>query len=115
MASTLDTGCKAEQFVCDRLIERGMRVTARNVREKFSEIDIVALEGDTICFVEVRSRKNTCLGHPLETISLKKQKSVRRAAEAYLVKRNLLNSPVRFDVATVVWSTGEFLYIENAF
>jgi putative endonuclease len=92
-----------------------MRIIARNVREKFAEIDIVAEDRDTLCFVEVRTRKDTLLGHPVETITEQKQRSVRRAAEAYLVRHNILNRAIRFDVATIVWSSGEYQYLENAF
>ncbi len=92
-----------------------MRILDRNVQEKFAEIDIVAEDGDTLCFIEVRTRKDTRLGHPLETITAQKQRSVRRAAEAYLAKRNIINRAVRFDVATIVWESEEFVYLENAF
>jgi Holliday junction resolvase-like predicted endonuclease len=68
-----------------------------------------------LCFIEVRTRKDTVLGHPVETVTEQKQRSVRRAAEAYLVRRNILNREIRFDVATIVWSSGEYLYLENAF
>ncbi len=97
------------------MIERGMRILDRNVQEKFAEIDIVAEDGDTLCFIEVRTRKDTRLGHPLETITAHKQRSVRRAAEAYLARRNIFNRAVRFDVATIVWESEEFVYLENAF
>ena len=115
MLTTREIGNRGEELVCARLKDRGMRIVDRNIREKFAEIDLVAEDEDTLCFIEVRSRMDTTLGHPAETISLQKQRLVRRAAEAYLVKRNIVNAPVRFDVATIVWSTGEFLYFENAF
>jgi putative endonuclease len=115
MESTRDTGNRGETLVCERIIRRGMSIIDRNVREKFAEIDIVAMDRDTLCFIEVRSRQDTTMGHPSETISPKKQRTVRRAAEAYLVKRNITGVPIRFDVATIVWSSMEFLYFENAF
>ena len=115
MVTTRDKGIRGEQFVCGRIKERGMRIIDQNIREKFAEIDIIAKDGDTLCFIEVRSRQNTNLGHPAETISLKKQRSVRRAAEAYLIRRSITGVPIRFDVATIVWSSMEFLYFENAF
>ena len=113
--TTRNTGIRGETFVCDRIRDRGMCVLDRNIREKFAEIDIVAKDGDTFCFIEVRSRQDTTLGHPAETVTKAKQRSVRRAAEAYLVKRNITGVPIRFDVATIVWSSMEYLYFENAF
>jgi putative endonuclease len=94
-----------------------MKILARNVREKMAEIDIVARDGDTLVFVEVRTRKDTRLGHPAETIGLSKQRSVRRAAEAYMVKQHisLSSTAVRFDSITVLWDNGEIEHFENAF
>jgi len=113
--NTVGTGQRGEEFVCDRLIERGLRVVARNVREKFAEIDIVAQDGDTLVFIEVRTRQDDALGHPAETITPAKQQKIRRAAEAYLSRRRITGRAVRFDVATIVWRTGAYDYFENAF
>lgn len=113
--STREAGRRGEELVCERLAARGFRIVDRNVTEKFAEIDIVAEDGDTLCFIEVRTRNDTLLGHPAETVTAKKQATIRRAAEAYLAKRRIAPRPMRFDVATIVWSTGEFEYFENAF
>ncbi|MDJ0766046.1 MAG: YraN family protein [Myxococcota bacterium] len=109
------TGQSGEAYVCGELKKRNMRIVARNVREKFAEIDIVAVDGDTLCFIEVRTRKNTSLGHPAETITAKKKRAIRRAAEAYLVRHRIPPRPIRFDVATLVWDTMTYEYFENAF
>ncbi len=111
--STRKTGNRGEDYVCDKITQRGMRILDRNVYEKFAEIDIVALDNDTLCFIEVRTRQTTTLGHPLETITPKKQRSIRRAAEAYLMKRRIDPCPIRFDVATIIWETMEYEYLEN--
>jgi len=113
--TTTDSGKRGEEFVCERLVARGFRIVARNVREKFAEIDIVAEDGDTLCFIEVRTRADDVLGHPAETVTAAKQRNIRRAAEAFLVRRRIAPRPMRFDVATIVWSRGEFEYFENAF
>jgi putative endonuclease len=113
--TTTESGKRGEEFVCERLVARGFRIVARNVREKFAELDIVAEDGDTLCFVEVRTRADDTLGHPAETVTAAKQRNIRRAAEAFLVRRRVPPRPMRFDVATVVWSRMEFEYFENAF
>ncbi|MFO8070667.1 MAG: YraN family protein [Polyangia bacterium] len=113
--STRDSGRRGEQLVCERLVERGMRILDRNVSERFAELDIVALDGDTLCFVEVRTRSDDALGHPAETITPTKQRKVRRAAEAYLLRHRIGPMPMRIDVATVVWNEMRFEYFENAF
>ncbi|MCP4604300.1 MAG: YraN family protein [Proteobacteria bacterium] len=115
MQSTHSTGIKGEDYVCTTLRKRGFIILDRNVREKFAEIDIVAEDGETLCFIEVRTRRNTTLGHPSETITPAKKRLIRRAAEAYLVRRHVAPRPIRFDVATIVWSSMEFQYFENAF
>jgi len=118
MSSTLSThhkGTKGEDFVCAKLRDRGYRILDRNVRLKFAEIDIVAEDGDVLCFIEVRTRRDTRLGHPAETITSKKRESIRRAAEAYLVSSPSVPRPIRFDVATIIWESMAFEYFENAF
>ncbi|MDD5305768.1 MAG: YraN family protein [Deltaproteobacteria bacterium] len=113
--STAISGRRGEDFVCARLKERGYRILDRNVRKKFAEIDIVAEQGDTLCFVEVRTRANSLLGHPAETVTTAKQRGIRRAAEAYLAERRIGPRPVRFDVVTILWDTMEVEHFENVF
>ena len=92
-----------------------MRIVERNRREKFAEIDIIAYDRDTLCFVEVRTREDTALGHPAETVTYNKQKNIRRAAEAFLARKNIIDCPVRFDVVTITWNDFKLEYFENAF
>ena len=113
--NTRDKGNAGEEYVCGRISERGFKIIERNVQQRFAEIDIVALDGDVLCFIEVRTRKDASLGHPAETVNAKKQRSIRRAAEAYLAKHNVPPRPIRFDVATILWNTMEYQYFENAF
>jgi putative endonuclease len=113
--STTDSGRRGEELVCEHLASRGYRIVARNVREKFAELDIVAEHGDTLCFIEVRTRANDVLGHPAETVTPAKQRNIRRAAEAFLMRRRVAPRPMRFDVATIVWDRMELEYFENAF
>ena len=113
--STSESGRRGEDYVCDRITEKGFKIIARNIREKFAEIDIIAQDGETLCFIEVRTRTDDTLGHPAQTVTPQKQRTIRRAAEAYLVRNNIQPMPMRFDVATIVWSTGEYQYFENAF
>lgn len=115
MLSTTKKGLSGEAFVVERICGEGFEILERNYREKFAEIDIIAKDKNTLCFIEVRTRNTIERGHPSETIDLKKQQSIRRAAEAYLVRRNISNTEIRFDVATIVWSTMEYLYFKNAF
>ena len=113
--STRSTGIRGESYVSEQLAARGFKIIERNVREKFAEIDIIAEDRDTLCFIEVRTRHDSRLGHPAETVTPAKQRSIRRAAEAYLARHQITPRPMRFDVVTLVWETMEFQYFENAF
>ena len=113
--STQNVGKSGEDFVCNKISALGFKILQRNFREKFGEIDIIALDGKTLCFIEVRTRNSDLLGHPSETVDLKKQHQIRRVAEFYLMKHRISNTEIRFDVATVVWDKYEYLYFKNAF
>ncbi len=113
--NTIEKGSRGEELVCDRLVQRKFKIIDRNVREKIGEIDIVAMDGDTLCFIEVRTRRDTTYGHPAETITPNKQRHIRRSAEYYLIKNNIAPCPIRFDVATIIWNSMQFDYFENAF
>ena len=115
MLQKRDLGNNGEAIICNWLIDKGFVLLDRNIKEKFAEIDIVARDGSALCFIEVRTRQDIKLGHPLETITKKKQTNIRRAAEAYIAKRNIFNQEIRFDVATIVWSTMEITFLKNAF
>jgi putative endonuclease len=81
----------------------GMTLLARNFRvSRMGEIDIIAREKDTICFVEVKTRSSSQFGLPVEAVSLKKRQSITRLASLYLSQMHLHNSPVRFDVVEVI-------------
>ena len=75
------------------------------------EIDLVAIDKDMLCVIEVRSRGRTDFGHPLETVDARKRARLRRAAAAYLAKKGAKkggeNRPVRFDVVAIVGETIE--------
>ena len=82
-----------------------------------AEIDIVARDGDTTVFVEVRSRSSRRFGGPLETIGREKQARIARAAQAYLARRGGTAVAARFDVVAVDWQQGRALctVVQGAF
>ncbi|MCA8984693.1 MAG: YraN family protein [Planctomycetaceae bacterium] len=112
-------GARGERLAARFLRQRGMRILARNHRNRLGEIDLIALDQRTIVFVEVRTRTGSHHGLPAETISLKKQETLTRAALCFLKKHGWLDSPARFDVVTIVWgnpeATEEIQHIPNAF
>lgn len=83
------------------LRERAYRIVARNFRCRSGEIDLVALDGDTLVFVEVRSRRGERAGTPLESVTLRKQQQVARVARVFLAQRGWTERAARFDVVGI--------------
>lgn len=77
------------------------RLLTRNFRCACGEIDIIAKDGETVVFVEVKSRRSLSYGRPCEAVSRRKQAKLRYTAEAYLAARGMWQSPCRFDVIEV--------------
>jgi putative endonuclease len=91
----------AEEAAAGWLASRGYEVFERNVRYEVGEIDIVAREGETLCFVEVKARLDGSFGSPLEAVTRRRQRRLARAAALYLVDHPW-TGPCRFDVVALV-------------
>jgi len=90
-------GEAAEDAAEAYLRARGYRVVERNVAGKLGEIDLVALDGETLVFVEVKARSSAEFGHAIEAVGPRKQARIARAAAMFLAK-NRSQRPCRFDV-----------------
>lgn len=113
--NTRNIGYDKEQIAADYLEAKGYFIIQRNYRVRQGEIDIVARDKDTIVFVEVKYRKNTISGHPLEAVTIRKQRQVCDVALFYM-NQNKINpetTPVRFDVIGILGN--DITHIENAF
>jgi len=113
-------GRRGEDEAVRYLKARGYRILARGFRMLRGEVDIIARQGETIVFVEVRTRRRTEFGSPLESVTGPKQDQVRKIALAFLQKNGLSEerTACRFDVLSVVWSEGRgaaLTHVENAF
>lgn len=97
---------------------RGYRVLARNVRNAGGELDLVAQDGDTLCFVEIKARASTAFGGAVAAVDWKKRGKLVRAARAYL-SREPWDGPCRFDVLAIdLAPEGDeprFTLLQNAF
>lgn len=107
------SGIDGETLVCDYLRGKGYRVIERNFVCKAGEIDIIAEQGDTIAFVEVKAREGTAYGYPSEAITPAKIKKIVACAKYWAVSRGAYCRDMRFDAACVL--RGEVEYIEDAF
>lgn len=97
-----------ERIACARLRADGRKVLYRNYRgPKGGEIDIVARDGGTLSFVEVKTRTRRGYGRPLEAVNVAKQELIERGANAWLHLLGTREIPWRFDVVEVILSEGE--------
>ena len=96
-------GRRAEQAACDYLGARGYALIERNVRFPVGEIDIVAREGQALCFIEVRSTSSQQWGGPLASITDRKRRRLIRAAQWYLRYCPVRAIEMRFDVVAIEW------------
>lgn len=111
-------GAAFEDLASSYLEGKGYRILERNVTVLRKEVDIVAADGDTIVFVEVKGRRSARFGCASEAVAARKQHHLVKAAVAYLGRRGLWARPCRFDVVAVSVTPGckpVFEHIENAF
>lgn len=99
-------GRRAEQLACEHLQARGYTILERNVRFPVGELDVVAREGRTLCFIEVRSTGSQQWGGPLASITDRKRRRIIRAAQWYLRYRQVPVDEMRFDVVAIDWGEG---------
>ncbi len=117
MGSRDDLGQRGEALAAGYLRRRGAVILQTRYRCREGEIDLIARDGDTLCFVEVKARTNIALGLPREYVGRQKQERLRAAAARYLGEEGL-DCPARFDVAEIyIDPKGKkyINYIENAF
>lgn len=101
-ASSKRTGLYYETQAAVFLEKQGYQILERNFRCPAGEIDLIAKEGEYLCFVEVKYRSERETGTPEEAVDAKKQKRISRAALYYLMKQGLGDTtPCRFDVVGI--------------
>ncbi len=114
---SVSIGQTGEERAALYLQEHGLRIVTRNYRTKRGELDIIADDAGTLCFVEVRLRANSIFGSPLDTVGAKKQKRLTYAAMEYLAKNvSIMNKcPCRFDVLSIERCPPRVIWVKNAF
>ena len=107
-------GSQYEQKAADYLKEKGYTILECNFCNRTGEIDIIAKDGEYLCFVEVKYRMTSVYGNPLEAVDRRKQNQIRKVARFYMMKHGLHEwTPCRFDV--IAFEGTEMTHIENAF
>ena len=101
----LQMGVWGEELAVAFLRDKGYVILERDWHSSHRDIDIIAQEGETIVFVEVKTRRNSDFTDPLNAVNFKKQKNLVRAINHYIHYRKF-NNPWRFDVITIVGEMG---------
>jgi len=110
-------GKSGEELAVGFLRDNGYRIIARNYKTKLGEIDIIARQKDTVCFIEVKTRHSDRFGFPQEAILKTKQRQISKVALEFLKSNNLLDKSARFDVVSVIFAEDnpKLDLIKNAF
>lgn len=95
-------GAWGEETAVRFLEQRGMKILKRNFRTPVGEIDIIARQGRTLVFIEVKTRRSVRFGFPQEAVGRTKQRQILRAAQWYLVGQHGNSRQPRFDVVAVL-------------
>lgn len=96
----IQKGIAGEAMACTFLQSNGYEIIERNYRAGKGEIDIIALTGQCICFVEVKYRKNNRYGFPEVFVTEKKLRMIQQTAEAYVLQKGW-HGRIRFDVIAI--------------
>ncbi|MBU1230446.1 MAG: YraN family protein [Proteobacteria bacterium] len=112
-AGHLDLGRQGEDEAARLLEGKGLRILERNLRLGRLELDFVCEDGDTLVFVEVKTRAEGSLAAPSDGLHRQKRVRLQRAAQLYLSQRGLWHRPCRFDLVAALFRAGHLARIEH--
>ena len=110
-------GKRGEDLAVEELERRGYAILARRYRTRHGEIDIVARDGETVVFVEVKAKETAEFGAAAEAVTVHKQRRVISMAVDFLARNRLTSHPCRFDVVAIdgVGDEAVLTYYRGAF
>jgi len=113
----LELGKRGEALAVKTLKKMGYRALVSNYRCALGEIDLVARDGDTLVFVEIKTRRHRSLGYAKEAVHPRKQRQLSKAALTYMKQNRCENMRARFDVVAVNFTSQgpDIEVIRNAF
>lgn len=100
----IEKGRLGEVLAASFLKKNGYEIIETNYRTRIGEIDLIAKDQQTVCFVEVKARTSLGLGYPEESITRHKQMKLAKSAKVYLLSHHLVDVDLRFDVVSVLLS-----------
>ena len=113
-------GIRGEEYARDYLIQQHYRILHTHYTNPYGEIDIIAKEKKTLCFIEVKTRSTAEYGIPAEAITPRKRKRIINGASAYLAATDVSFKECRFDVIELSYEAGDnaftdLVHIKDAF
>ncbi|MBS4030978.1 MAG: YraN family protein [Clostridiales bacterium] len=108
-------GRQGEELAAAYLVDKGYQILVRNWRCRHGEIDLVAMDGKTMVFIEVKTRRTVRLGLPAEAVDIRKQERLRSLARRYIYETGQTAGAYRFDVVAVTTTDNSITLIQNAF
>lgn len=114
MQNKRSLGSEKEELATKFLTERGVEVLTKNFYFHGGELDLIAKDGEYVCFIEVKYRKSTRYGFPEEAVTVSKQRKILQGARVYLYQNHYpTDTPCRFDVISIY--NEEINWIQDAF
>lgn len=110
-------GNSGEALAVTYLKKLGIRIIETNYRSRFGEIDIIGLDGDSVCFVEVKTRRSLTFGEGYESVFGSKEQRIMKTAMLYLADKRWADREFRFDVISIFLSdlSPKIEYLKGAF
>jgi len=117
MQNTKALGKSGEDRAVTFLEQKGYSIIRKNYRTADGEIDIIARDGDTIVFVEVKTRRSLAFGVPEAGVDFRKQKQIKKIAGQFISHYQLFDRNCRYDIVALYYegTAVEIKYIKNAF
>jgi len=100
-------GKTGEDLACRELQRRGYAIVARRYRRRGGELDIIARDGATLVFVEVKTREGRAFGEAAEAVTAFKRRRMAQLALDYMMRHHLSGCPCRFDVVSIHFDAGK--------
>lgn len=113
----LDLGREGEQLALKKLEDLGYECITLNYRCALGEVDLIARDGDTLVFVEIKTRRGKTLGYAKQAVTERKKRQISKVALTYMKANECCEAKSRFDVVAVRIGEGvkEIEVVKNAF
>lgn len=116
MNTNIITGQSGEKIAKEYLISKGYKILEMNYKNRIGEIDIIAMDGDILAFIEVKTRTSYSYGYAFEAVDNRKQRKIINASMVYIKYKNLIDIQLRYDIIEVYFTkTLEINHLDNAF